>query len=314
MKRFLLLFALLAVLVSACSSPAPADDVTVRVAVIPVIDTLPMFVAEAEGLYARHGVKVELVPVASAPERDQLLQAGQADGTLNELLSVMLFNREKVQLQAVRYGHMASPGAGHFFLLASGKSGITDVEQLKGVEIGISRGTIIEYLTDRLLEAEGFTPEDIRYVAVPKIPDRMALLASGELQAAVMPDPLGGLAVQQGAVILLDDSSYPLLGASVISFRKEFIEQHPQAVKAFLAAIEDAVTLINAEPGRFSTLLAEKKIVPQPLIGTYAVPQFPLKGVSSEDEWNDVLAWAKAKGLLQTDVSYRESVNPAFLP
>ncbi len=67
MKRFLLFFALLAVLVSACSSPAPADDVTVRVAVIPVIDTLPMFVAEAEGLYARHGVKVELVPVASRP-------------------------------------------------------------------------------------------------------------------------------------------------------------------------------------------------------------------------------------------------------
>lgn len=314
MKRFLFLFALLAMLVSACSNPAPAENVTVRVAVIPVIDTLPMFVAEAEGLYARHGVNVELVPVASAPERDQLLQAGQADGTLNELLSVMLFNREKVQLQAVRYGHMASPGAGHFFLLASGKSGITDVEQLKGVEIGISRGTIIEYLTDRLLEAEGFTPEDIRYVAVPKIPDRMALLASGELQAAVMPDPLGGLAVQQGAVILLDDSSYPLLGASVISFRKEFINQHPQAVKAFLAAIEDAVTLINAEPGRFSTLLAEKKIVPQPLVGTYAVPQFPLKGVSSEDEWNDVLAWAKAKGLLQADVSYRDSVNPSFLP
>lgn len=314
MKRFLLLFALLTVLFSACSSPAPADEVTVRLAVIPVIDTLPMFVAEAEGLYARHGVKVELIPVASAPERDQLLQAGQADGTLNELLSVMLFNREKVQLQAVRYGHMASPGAGHFFLLASGKSGITDVEQLKGVEIGISRGTIIEYLTDRLLEAEGFTPEDIRYVAVPKIPDRMALLASGELRAAVMPDPLGGLAVQQGAVILLDDSSYPLLGASVISFRKEFIEQHPQAVKAFLAAIENAVTLINAQPGRFSTLLAEKKIVPQPLVGTYAVPQFPLKGVSSEDEWNDVLAWAKAKGLLQTDVSYKDSVNPSFLP
>lgn len=314
MKRFLLLFALLTVLFSACSSPAPADEVTVRLAVIPVIDTLPMFVAEAEGLYARHGVKVELIPVASAPERDQLLQAGQADGTLNELLSVMLFNREKVQLQAVRYGHMASPGAGHFFLLASGKSGITDVEQLKGVEIGISRGTIIEYLTDRLLEAEGFTPEDIRYVAVPKIPHRMALLASGELRAAVMPDPLGGLAVQQGAVILLDDSSYPLLGASVISFRKEFIEQHPQAVKAFLAAIENAVTLINAQPGRFSTLLAEKKIVPQPLVGTYAVPQFPLKGVSSEDEWNDVLAWAKAKGLLQTDVSYKDSVNPSFLP
>lgn len=314
MKRFLMFFTLLALVLAACASPAPAEDVTVRIAVIPVIDTLPMFVAEAEGLYAKHGVKVELIPVASAPERDQLLKAGQADGTLNELLSVMFFNRESVQMQAVRYGHMASQGAGHFFLLASGQSGITDVEQLKGVEIGISQGTIIEYLTDRLLEAEGFTSADIKYVAVPKIPDRMALLASGELKAAVMPDPLGGLAVQQGAVVLLDDTSYPLVGASVISFRKEFIEKHPATVKAFLAAIEEAVTLINSEPTRFGALLAEKKIVPPPLVGTYNVPKFPLKGVSSEDEWNDVLAWARGKGLLQADISYKDSVNSSFLP
>lgn len=314
MKRFLVLFTLLGILLSACGAPAPAETVTLRLAVIPVIDTLPMFVAEAEGLYAKHGVKVELIPVASAPERDQLLKAGQADGTLNELLSVMFFNRETVQMQAVRYGHMASEGAGHFFILASGQSGITDVEQLKGVEIGISQGTIIEYLADRLLEAEGFTSADIKYLAVPKIPDRMALLVSGELKAAVMPDPLGGLAVQQGAVILLDDTSYPLLGASVISFRKEILDQHPAAVKAFLAAIEDAVGLINADPAKFSALLVEKKIVPQPLIGSYTIPKFPVKGISSQEEWDDVLAWAKGKGLLQADISYKDSVNSAFLP
>lgn len=314
MKRFLVLFAPLMLLLSACGSTPPADTTAARIAVIPVIDTLPMFVAESEGLYAKHGVQVELIPVASAPERDQLLQAGQADGTLNELLSVMFFNRETVQMQAVRYGHMASEGAGHFFVLASGQSGITDIEQLKGVEIGISQGTIIEYVTDRLLEAEGFTSADIQYVAVPKIPDRMALLVSGELKAAVMPDPLGGLAVQQGAVIVLDDSSYPLLGASVISFRKEFIDQHPGAVKAFLAAIEEAVGLINSDPSRFSALLVEKKIVPQPLANSYIVPKFPLKGVPSQDEWDDVLAWAKSQGLLTSDISYPDSVNSSFLP
>lgn len=314
MKRSLVFFILLGLLLNACAATAPADSVTLRIAVIPVIDTLPMFVAEAEGLYAKHGVTVELIPVASAPERDQLLQAGQADGTLNELLSVMFFNRDSIQMQAVRYGHMASEGAGHFFLLVSGQSGITDLEQLKGIEIGISQGTIIEYVTDRLLEAEGFNSADIRYVAVPKIPDRMALLGSGELQAAVLPDPLGGLAVQQGASIVLDDSSYPLLGASVISFRKEFLDQHPAAVKAFLAAIEEAVGLLNSDPARFSALLTEKKLVPPPLAGSYTIPKFPLKGVSSQEEWDDVLTWARGKGLLEADISYQDSVTPAFLP
>ena len=232
MRRLLVAFALLSMILSACgsaSTPAPtAEPVTLKLAVIPVIDTLPMFVAQAEGLYAKHGVNVELIPVASAPERDQLLQAGQADGTLNEILSVMFFNKEKVQMQAVRYGHMASEGAGHFFILASGKSGISDVNGLKGVEIGISQGTIIEYVTDRLLEANGLATAEIKYLAVPKIPDRMSLLASGELKAGVMPDPLAALAVQQGAKIILDDTSNPKLGASVISFRKEVIDQHPR--------------------------------------------------------------------------------------
>ncbi len=315
MKRFLIFFTLLGLLLSACgTAAAPAAPVTLKLAVIPVIDTLPMFVAQAEGLYAKYGINVELIPVASAPERDQLLQAGQADGTLNELLSVMFFNREKVQMQAVRYGHMAAEGSGHFFILASGKSGITDVSGLKGVEIGISQGTIIEYVTDRLLEANGFSQDDIKTLAVPKIPDRMALLASGELKAGVMPDPLAALAVQQGAKIILDDTSQPKLGASVISFRKEVVDQHPAAIKAFLAAIEDAVTLINADPAKFSGLLAEKKIVPQPLLGSYITPKFPVKGVPGEAEWADVLAWAKGKGLLNVDIAYKDSVNSSFLP
>ncbi|HMV28770.1 MAG TPA: ABC transporter substrate-binding protein, partial [Anaerolineales bacterium] len=63
---------------------------TLKLAVLPIIDTLPLYVAEAEGLFAKQGVTVELIPVASAPERDQLLAAGQADGTINETLAVML--------------------------------------------------------------------------------------------------------------------------------------------------------------------------------------------------------------------------------
>jgi NitT/TauT family transport system substrate-binding protein len=315
MKKLIFLFVVLASLLSACGSAAPATEtVKLKIAIIPVIDTLPMFVAQAEGLFQKHGVQVEFVPVASAPERDQVLQAGQADGTLNETLSDMFFNKENVQMQAVRYGHMASPGSGHFFILASGKSGITDVNGLKGVEIGISQGTIIDYVTTRLLEANGFAAGDIKTIAVPKIPDRMTLLASGGLKAGVMPDPLAALAVQQGAVIILDDTSNPKLGASVISFRKEVIDAHPQAIKAFLAAIEEAVTLINTDPAKYSSLLAEKKIVPQPLIGKYVIPKFPAKGVPSEAEWNDVMLWARQQGLLKADISYKDSVNPAFLP
>ena len=242
------------------------------------------------------------------------MQAGQVDGTINETLAVMLFNKEKIQIQAVRYALMATEKSGHFFILASAKSGIKKVTELKGVEIGISQGTIIDYVTTRLLESQGFSQDEIKTLAVPKITDRMALLASGELKAAVMPDPLATLAIQQGATIIIDDSLNPKLGASVISFRKEFLDANPGSVKAFLDAIETAVTLINSNPGKYGNLLVERKIVPPALIGNYVIPEFPGNGVPSESEWNDVLDWAKSRKLFDNNISYSDSINPTFLP
>ncbi len=297
----------------ACAQ-SPAKPFTLKIAVLPIIDTLPMYVAQQEGLFAKNGVSVEFVPVASAPERDQLLSAGQADGAINEILSVMLFNKETVQMQAVRYALRPEQGYGHFFILASGQSGITAPDQLKGVEIGVSQGTVIEYVTDRLLQSEGLTATDIQTIAVPKMPDRMALLASGELKAGVLPDPLASLAVLQGAHIVMSDAQHPEFGFSVISFRKEVIDSHPEAVRAFLAAIEQATTLLNADPSKYQPLLSEQKLVPEPLIGKYQVPPFPLAGVPTEAEWNDAMNWAKDKGILNADISYTDSVNSTLLP
>jgi len=301
--------------IPAVQSEAPVSEpVTLKIAVLPIIDALPMYVAQQEGFFTKHGVNIEFVPVASAPERDQLVAAQQADGMINETISDMLFNKESVQVQAVRYALRPSEGYGHFFILASGQSGITTPDELKGIEIGVSQGTVIEYVTERLLAAEGLSADEIVTIPVPKIPDRMALLVSGELQAGTLPDPLGALAVQSGAVIVLDDSAHPEYGFSIYSFRKDVIDAQPEAIKSFLAAIEEAVAIINADPTMFTSILSEAKIVPAPLLEAYKVPPFPTAGVPTEDEWNDALSWAKEKGMLDVDVSYVDSVNATLLP
>jgi NitT/TauT family transport system substrate-binding protein len=122
------------------------------------------------------------------------------------------------------------------------------VEDLKGVEIGISEGSVIEYTTDRLLVAEGFTELDIATLAVPSIPVRMSLLESGELAAANLPDLLASLAIQSGASVIIDDRSHPEYGNSLISFKKSVIDSNPEAISRFLAAIEEASEEINADP------------------------------------------------------------------
>jgi NitT/TauT family transport system substrate-binding protein len=306
-------------LLSACqpaSTPpaAPAQPEALRFAVLPILESLPMYVAQKEGLFEKQNLKVELIPVASAPERDQVFAAAQVDGMINEALVTALINKDQVRAQVVRYARTATKQDALFSIIASGKSGISDVEGLKGVEIGVSQATIIEYLTERLLQAQGFKPEEIKTINVPKIPDRINLLSSGELKAAMLPEPPVTLALMQGGKLVLDDRVKPELSYSTITFSKQFIDQHGESLRGFLAAIEQAVALINADPSKYADLLVEQKVVPPQLAGKFKVPPFVTAGVPSEVQWKDVIAWAKEKQLLTQDVSYSASVNASFLP
>jgi NitT/TauT family transport system substrate-binding protein len=321
MRKSIIFFSLLSLLASlaitSCStSPTsqPKGPETLKIALIPVLDGLPIYVANQEGLFKAHGVNVEIIPVASAPERDQLISSGQADGMINEALSTMFYNKDQVRVQIVRYARAASSDSAVFRILASAKSGITSVDGLKGVEVGSSQGTVIEYLISRLLAAEGFKPAEIKTISVPKIADRMTLLGSGELKAAMLPDPMSSLAVQNGAKVILEDSRHPEYSFSTIAFRKPVLDEHPEAVRAFLAAIEEAVVKINANPTGWNSLLSDQKLVPAPLMGTFQVPKFVMSGVPTQAQWDDTLAWAKEQGLLSKNLLYKDSVTADYLP
>jgi NitT/TauT family transport system substrate-binding protein len=233
---------------------------------------------------------------------------------INDLVSTLFYNKDQTQIQIVRFARTATPEFAQYRIVASQQSGITSVEGLKGVPIGISEGSVIAYTTDRLLQAEGFSPDEIKTIAVPKISDRMALLASGELEAANMPDPFSLLAMQSGAVLITDDRKHPEYGNSVISFRKAVIDQNSEAVRGFLAAIEQATQEINKDASQWNNLLIEQQLVPAPLAGSYEVPTLPTASVPSEAQWSDVIDWAREKGLVSNDIAYAESVNASFLP
>jgi NitT/TauT family transport system substrate-binding protein len=313
MRRWFLLAVLTSLVLGACA-PAPQEQVTLRMGLLPIVDGLPMYVAQAQGMFAKEGVQVEFVPVASAAERDQLMQAGQIDGMINDLVSTMFYNQNGKQIVVVRFSRVATHEFPQYRLLAGKDSGIHDVAGLKNVPIGISEGTVIAYTTDRLLEAEGVSPDEILTIAVPKIPDRLALLESGELKAANLPDPLASLAILSGATVILDDTAHPEYGNSLISFRATVVEEHPQAIRAFLKAIEQATAAIQADKSAWKTLMSENNLVPAPLLESYVLPDFPTASVPAESQFADALAWTKEKGLVTADVSYAESVDASFLP
>ncbi len=311
---FLILILLISVFGCNACAKKPAEKQTIKFAVLPILDSLPMYVAAQEGYFEQYNLDVQLIPVGSGAERDQLLASKQVDGVINEVLTTILNNKVEQNIQIVRFARAATADTALFSILASQKSGITQVEQLKGVEIGISEGTVIAYLTDRLLEKEGFTSSEIVTVAVPKIPDRLALIASGELTAGMMPEPVASLLTLQGATVVLADNKYPQLSNSTIAFRSEVLSAQPQAVRDFLAAIEKAVNTINVDPDKYEQTLIDNNILPTPLIGKFVVPEFVTKGVPSKEQFDDVLNWAQSKNMLTEDVSYENCVTKDYLP
>jgi len=312
--RIFLLLILFSLVAGACGSPAPAGPVTLRIAVLPILDALPMYVAQQEGLFTKHNVVVEFIPAGSAAERDQIILAGQADGMINEIISTLLYNKDGIQVQIVRMARTATTTFPQYRVLASAQSGITTVAGLSGVPIGISEGTIIQYIANRLLQAEGLTNDQITTIAVPNISERMQLLASGELQGAIMPDPLSSLAIQQGAVVVVDDTAHPEYGYSTYAFRQAVIEENPEAIRGFLAALEEAVTMVNADPTAWDSLLTDQSLVPASLIGSYEIPPFPTASIPTQVQWDDALAWATETGLISTNVLYSDSVTDTYLP
>jgi NitT/TauT family transport system substrate-binding protein len=311
-QSLIALFLPLLIVITGCGGQQDPD--TIRLALLPILDALPMYVAEEQGYFEEENLVVEFIPVTSAAERDQIIQAGQADGMINEILSTLFYNQLEPEITVVRYARVATTEFPQFYVLSAGNSGISSLDELKGQEIGISEGTIIEYSTDRLLEASGFTPGDIQTIAVPRIPDRMALLNSGEIKAANLPDPLASLAIQNGALLLIDDSSFPEYGHSTISFRNEFVGENPDAIERFLKALEKAVDDINSNKEQFSNLLSERQLVPEPLVGTYAIPDFPSSSVPPQSQWDDILEWATTKGYIEGELEYSDSIDDRYLP
>jgi NitT/TauT family transport system substrate-binding protein len=292
----------------------PSQPVTIRVAMLPILDALPMYAALAQGYFAAQNVNIEIVPVASAAERDQLMQAGQADAMVNDLVSTMFYNKDETKIVVVRFARTATAQFPQYYILAGKESGITSVDGLKGVEIAISEGTVIAYITDRLLAAEGLSQADIKTVAIPKITDRLAALGGGTVKAATIPDPAAAAAMVGGAIVIVSDAKHPEFGNSLLSFTADFVNKNPAAVRGFLAAWEKGVADINADKTKWNELLKTNKLLSDSLIGNYTLPDFPAKSVPTEAQFKDVNDWAKAKGLVTVDVSYANSVNATYLP
>ena len=116
------LAAVLAAIVVSCV-PAKPEEPKLKLALIPVLDTIPIFIAQQNGYFAEQGITVETIPVKSPQERDVLVTTGQVDGVLTDLQSVGLLNKDAPKLKAVYTSRRPFPNAPMFRILAGPQDG-----------------------------------------------------------------------------------------------------------------------------------------------------------------------------------------------
>jgi NitT/TauT family transport system substrate-binding protein len=307
--RIAILSSLLLGLFAGCTGQPTVENKPLRVALLPILDVLPVYVAYEAGYFKEQGLDIQFVSVASAAERDQVVAAGQADVLVNDLLSVALYNRKDIQVQVVQFARLTAAGSPLYRILASRQSGIKSVKELAGVPIAISQGSIIDYVTNQILVSQGLANDQIKTIAVPKIPDRLALLASGQVQAATLPEPFSTEAIQQGAVLIVDDTGYAEIANSVISFRKKVLDERPQVATQFLAAFNKAVDELNAHPDTWRKLLDQYKLVPTDIVQNYPMPKFPAPGLPNKKQFDAVVQWALERKLIDQNVVYSLSMR-----
>ena len=291
-----------------------AEDagVTVRIGVLQIADSFPLYVAEQEGLFEKHGVDVEIIEFQSASDQSVAYEAGELDGMMTDMIVQSLVNKSSgedgMKTVAMAFGGDASEG--RFLVASSPDSGIREPSQLAGKKIGISENTMMEYLVGSYLEDLDIDLSTVEFVNIPKLTLRLDLLMEGsDIQAAILPDPLAIEAESRGCFPVIDDTKLGKnYSQSVVTLRSSLIGDGKGTLQAFVGAYNEAIEMINADPDSFLELFYEKANVAPALQGRYSVPSYTPDCVPSPEDVERIEAFMVKKGLLDQPFSYEEMV------
>lgn len=306
---------LVAVLIG-CFCPnqvAAADKVHIRLGSLPVLQALPIYVAEERGLFSANGIDVEIIPFNTAAEKDIALTSGSIDGYFGDLLTpiVLKGNGRDVVITAKTYDTAYDKRM--FGILAKPGSNYESAKDLSDVPVAVASNSVVDYVTDALLRKNGVPAEKIKTIEAKNIGLRMQMVMTGQVEAAALPEPLVTAALDKGAKLLADDSGLSE-SQTVLVFNTPFAKNNPAAVKKFLEVCEKARLTINDEPDAVRPIMVKHVRLPEALQRSYPVPRFPKVGAPDRDAVNTISAWLKDRGIIKSVITYEQVVDVNFLP
>jgi NitT/TauT family transport system substrate-binding protein len=285
----------------------------IRFGTLPVLQALPVFVAAEKGFFKEQGITVELVSFGSAFEKDVAFTSGQISGYFGDILTCMVLNANKVPIKIVSVVHNATRAQRMFALVISSKYVGKDPKEAFSTGIAVSSNTVLDYLTTKFLASKGIPLSQAKMVEIKNIPIRLQMLATGQVPAAVLPEPLATLAEMKGAKALMDDAGTGW-SATILAFSDTFLAKNPEKVKAFQKAIDKASAYINKNPEDVRPIMNRECRIPDQLKQNFPIPQFPKLALPLPNQVGDVSQWLVQKRTIKKEVAYAQTVADGFIP
>lgn len=267
------------------------------------IDVLPIVIANEKGFFKKEGIEVNFEPFKNSKDRDAAFQAGKLDGIICDEIAIALYQNADFDVK------ITGITDGDFMLVASPKSGIKSINDIKGKNVAISEKTSIEYTLDKILEKNSLTPKDVKKYAVPAMPTRLEMLRNNKVDAALLPEPFSTMAIKDGGILLGSAgslASYP----SVSAFTQKAIDSKSSEIKAFYKAYNDAVDYLNSTPiSEYEATLIKTVGYPEEMKGKITAPKFRKNVLPAEAEVESAIDWTSQNGLVKKKLSPKDVMN-----
>jgi NitT/TauT family transport system substrate-binding protein len=217
-------------LLAGVSFAGAQEPTTVKMAYVNIVAMAPLYAAEEEGFFARHGIKNELTV---APNPYNMLPA-QSAGELDVNIvgtSAAYFNAHnqglKIRVVSDRLQYRCS--SDNILLARTGAydEGLKTTAELKGKKVAIiSRGSGTEYWLSLILGKSGMTIKDVQIVTL-SYPDVVNALKTGAIDAGFVTQPLASTVLLDGTAKRLIAMHELLPGEQLgkLIMSQEFIER-----------------------------------------------------------------------------------------
>lgn len=219
---------------------------------------------------------------ATVDEVGPALIQGKADiAALPANLASVLYNKTEGGLAVLAVNTL-----GVLYIVDHGEQ-VKTVSDLAGLTVYASgKGATPEFALNYILKSNGIDPDtDVNIEWKSEHAECLAAFLENESSVAMLPQPFVTTAMMKNegvnvALSLTDEwdaiqqrdggSSSLLTGVCVV--RKAFLEEHPEAVEAFLAHYAQSVDFVNSDTASAAALVAKYDIVPEP-VALKALPE-----------------------------------------